>query len=414
MRKILLTMCAVMALGAAAQDSIAPAPKPFSFSFYGRVRADLFYNTRANEETVDGLFYMYPKDHSYDPLGEDLNSTPQGNMYVLYTRLGTDITGPMVGSAKTSAKIELDFRGSGSTYSIARIRHAYVNLDWGTSAVLVGQTWHPLFGDVSPSVLNLSTGAPFQPFNRSPQVRYRYTSRGGFMMTGAAVWQAQYTSAGPDGKTHNYLKNSCIPELYAAIDFKRPTFQVGAGVEMLSLKPRTKAEINGATYKVNERVTSISAEAHAKYSANLWTVGAKTVYASNLTHCSMPGGYAVTAIDPTTGEQDYSPLHHSMTWLNVTYGKKWQPGLFVGYLKNLGCGNEVVGSVYGTNTNLDQVVNVSAQLSYNLPSWKIGLEVTPCWAWYGSINTANGRITDTHSVSNFRFLAVVIYSFSTK
>ena len=64
-------------------------------------------------------------------------------------------------------------------------RQAYVNLDWGKSAVLVGQTWHPLFGDVSPQMLNLSTGAPFQPFNRSPQIRYRYTSGKGLQLTGA-------------------------------------------------------------------------------------------------------------------------------------------------------------------------------------------------------------------------------------
>lgn len=36
--------------------------KDFSYKFYGQVRTDLYYNSRANEETVDGLFYMYPKD----------------------------------------------------------------------------------------------------------------------------------------------------------------------------------------------------------------------------------------------------------------------------------------------------------------------------------------------------------------
>lgn len=32
--------------------------KDFSYKFYGQVRTDLYYNSRANEETVDGLFYM--------------------------------------------------------------------------------------------------------------------------------------------------------------------------------------------------------------------------------------------------------------------------------------------------------------------------------------------------------------------
>ena len=181
--------------------------KNFTYKFYGQVRGDLFYNSRANEETVDGLFYLFPKDHQYDADGKDLNATPNGSFYLLYSRLGVDVTGPNIGKAKTSAKLETDFRGSGSNWSILRIRHAYVNLDWGTSAVLVGQTWHPLFGDVSPQMLNLCTGAPFQPFNRSPQIRYRYTSSKGLQLTAAAIWQLQYLSAGPNGKSEEYIKN---------------------------------------------------------------------------------------------------------------------------------------------------------------------------------------------------------------
>ena len=167
MRKLFLLMAALLAAaGAQAQG------KGFSFRFYGQVRADLFYNSRANEETVDGLFYMYPKDIEPDADGRDLNATPNGSFYVLYTRLGLDLAGPAVGKARTSAKIEADFRGSGTDYSLPRIRQAYVQLDWAGSSLLVGQTWHPLYGDVAPQVMNLSTGAPFQPFSRAPMVRY--------------------------------------------------------------------------------------------------------------------------------------------------------------------------------------------------------------------------------------------------
>ena len=31
---------------------------------------------------------------------------------------------------KLPAKVELDFRGSGTTFSVVRLRHAYLNLDW--------------------------------------------------------------------------------------------------------------------------------------------------------------------------------------------------------------------------------------------------------------------------------------------
>ena len=60
--------------------------KGFDYKFYGQVRTDLFYNSRANSETVDGLFYMYPKDISSDADGKDLNSFANGGFYTLYSR----------------------------------------------------------------------------------------------------------------------------------------------------------------------------------------------------------------------------------------------------------------------------------------------------------------------------------------
>lgn len=409
MRRIIISLLAACSMAAAMAQTASVGG--IDFKFYGRVRADLFYNSRANEETVDGLFYMYPKDHSYDADGEDLNATPQGSFYSLYTRLGVDIAGVKIGNAVATAKIEADFRGNSTTFGVVRLRQAYVNLDWGKSAVLIGQTWHPLFGEVSPSVLNLSTGAPFQPFNRSPLVRYRYTDPSGMMLTAAAVWQSQYNSAGPAGKSPDYLKNGMIPEFYASVDYVNSHWTVGAGIDVLSLRPRKQAEVDGKIYKVHERVTSVSAEAHAKYKAKIWQVSGKTVLANNLTHCSMLGGFAVTSTDSRTGELDYTPFRHSMSWVNFTYGKKWQPGLFVGYLKNLGTGKEITGATYGTGTNVDQVLNLSGQLTYNLPHWKIGVEFTPCWAWYGNLNKANGHVEDTHSVANYRILGVMMFTF---
>lgn len=66
----------------------------------------------------------------------------------------------------------MDFRGSGTTFSTVRLRHAYLNLDWGKPSLLLGQTWHPLYGDVAPQILNLNMGAPF---NRSA-VPHKYDS----------------------------------------------------------------------------------------------------------------------------------------------------------------------------------------------------------------------------------------------
>lgn len=385
--------------------------KNFSYKFYGQVRGDLFYNSRANAETVDGLFYLYPKDKDPDAGGKDLNATPNGSFYLLYSRIGVDVEGPEIGKAVTTAKLEGDFRGSGSTFALFRIRHAYVNLDWGKSAVLIGQTWHPLFGDVSPQILNLSVGAPFQPFNRSPLIRYRFQDKG-WQLTAAAIWQLQYLSAGPNGKSEEYIKNSCLPEFFLGADYKiNKNWLAGAGMEVLSLVPRTRSTVNDRVYKVSERVTSLSFEAHAKYTSPTLFVAAKTVLASNLTQASMLGGFGVTSIDSHTGEMEYTPYRHSATWVNVVYGKKWKPGLFVGYLKNLGTNDALVGSTYGVGLDVDQLLTVNVQCTYNLPHWKIGVEYGPSTAWYGDFDPADGSIRNTHSIINQRVLGVLIYMF---
>lgn len=409
---LLLAALVGMSAGAMAQK------KGFSYKFYGQVRADLFYNTRTNSETVDGLFYMYPLDKLPDADGNDLNDQGNGNLYALYSRVGVDVAGPMLGKARTSAKVEVDFRGSGTSYSLFRLRHAYFNLDWGTSALLVGQTWHPLYGDVTPEILNLNMGAPFQPFSRAPQVRYRFT-RKHFQLTASAIWQSQYLSVGPasdkagetsTSKSQNFIKNSCVPEFYVGMDYRRPELIAGAGVHVSSIRPRTKSVVGSDTYKVDERVTGVSAEAHLKYTHERFLLSAKSVLGTNLTQTSTVGGYGITSVDPRTGEQTYTPLRTSATWLNVAYGKTWRPALFFGYLKNLGASTEV-SDVLGIGTNLDQLLNATAELTYNRGNWKLGAEYSLCNAWYGDEFSAKAKALSSHTVMNHRVVMTAIYQF---
>ena len=226
-------------------------------------------------------------------------------------------------------------------------------------------------------------GAPFQPFSRAPQIRYRYTEKN-FQLTGAAIWQSQYLSQGPAGKSQEYIKKSCIPEIYIGADYKNGGLLAGVGIEMLSLKPRTEATgENNKKFQVDERITTLSYEAHVKYTNKDWFVGAKSVLGSNLTQASGLGGFGVKSVNERTGEQKYTPIRFSSSWLNVVYGQKWKPGVFT----------------------------AGAELTYNVPHWKFGLEYTLSSAWYGSLNTSSGKIKDTHAVCNNRIVAVAMFMF---
>ena len=407
-RKIVLLLCCTTFLYQAESQK-----KNFDYSFYGFVRGDLYYNSRTNIEAVDGLFYIYPKDHLYDADGKDLNKKPSSSFYTFTTRLGMNLKGPDIGKAKTSANIESDFGGTTDISFMLRIRQAYVKLDWEKgSSLLLGQTWHPLFGDVVPNVLNLATGAPFQPFNRSPQINYQYRN-GGLKLTASALYQLIYTSVGPDGKSEKYQKNGALPELYAGVDYKAGNFLFGAGADMISLKPRLQSVADNKTYSVNERVTAFSYDFHAKYTHEKFQLSGKTLIASNQTHNVMLGGFGVTEIDSRTGEQKYTPIKNSTSWLNFVYGQKYQGSIFAGYSKNLGSSKSLVSAdkIYGSGIDIDQFVNLSFHLKYNLPHWNVGLGYTWATAWFGDINLSDGKVKNTHDVTNHRVEAIFMYLF---
>ena len=388
--------------------------KDFTYKIYGLARTDYFFNSRQNEETVEGIFLMFPKDHAYDPLGHDMNAHAESSRYNLHTRLGVDLTGPEIWGAKTSAKIEFDFRGSGSTFGVIRLRHAYAKLDWGNNEWLLGQTWHPLYGTVAPELMNLNMGAPFQPFNRAPQIQYSYAPKN-LLFRASILWQTQYLSVGPKGKSRDYIHNSNIPEMFVGLDYQDATWTAGAGLHFSSLVPRLSSSVinpnNGMqeSYKVSERINGLSGEVHFKYKDKKLMVAGKSVLSSNLTQCSTLGGYGSTSINNETDEREYAPLRISHSWLNVMYGTKWRGGVFLGYLKNLGASKEVF-NLCGTGTDVDQLTNASVELTYNIPHWKIGAEYSLTTAWYGT-NDDKGKVHDTHDVSNNRFVISALYSF---
>ena len=387
--------------------------KNFDYTFYGFVRGDVYYNSRSNIEVVDGLFYLYPKDFVADADGKDLNATSNGNFYTFTSRLGMDIKGPDVGKAKTSAKIESDFGGTTNINFMLRLRQAYVKFDWKKgSTVLLGQTWHPLFGEVVPNVMNLSTGCPFQPFNRSPLVNYQYR-RGGLKLTASAIYQLVYVSSGPAGRSEEYLKNGVLPELYAGIDYRNNNLKFGAGVDMLSINPRIHSEINGRLFRVHERLTTISYDLHAEFTNRKFHIAGKTLLDSNQGHNTMIGGYGVANIDPRTGKQDYTAFRNSTSWVNLVYGTKYQCGLFAGYTKNLGTSDKLINTsnLYGMGMDIDQFTQASLFVRYNLPHWNIGLEYALSTARYGEISLANGKVGNTHDISNHRIESVFIYTF---
>ncbi|MDR0941565.1 MAG: hypothetical protein LBM68_05000, partial [Bacteroidales bacterium] len=283
------------------------AEQRIKFSPYGFVRNEFFYDTRQSLTSAGGLLYLAPLDKNVNEIGEDLNAQPVSRLLSMESRLGLRITGIDTWNAKISANVEADFDGFSiaggnlTSNTVLRLRQAWVKIQWQKLDVQMGQTWHPMFGTVVPEVLGVATGAPFQPLNRSPQVRIGYAMKD-LHVYSAAVYQMQNLSVGQHGSSPEYLRNNILPELYVGFDYMPKQWIFGAGIARLELRPRTVGErqviINEVPTiiqaKVDDRISSLSAQAYAQYSIQKLKVKAKCMYGQNTAHLLQLSGYGIS------------------------------------------------------------------------------------------------------------------------
>ncbi len=383
-----------------------------SYKLYGFVRSDWYLNSRQNVEALDGLFNIFPKPREIVN-GEDVNGNPNSEMLSVSSRLGLDFTGTTIFGAKTSAKIECDFAGISTSYYLIRIRQSYLKFNWKKTELLVGQTWHPLYNNLQPVTPALSVGTPFQPFNRSPQIRVKQNLSDQISFLAAASYQMQYLTQGPNGASANYMKNGLLPSLHVALDFKSKNFLAGVGVD-------------GKSLLINHvRLNSGAAVAYAAYTNKKFQVRAKTILGQNMSEYLMIGGYGVSGtkkINENSLANTYTNFNTSTSWLSFAYGTKVQIGLYGGFSKNLGTNKDLLadendkltaygyGFYQGSQLQMDQLYRVSPHITYNLPNFKLGCEYEYTAAKYGTLQN-NGDVTSPYIVDNHRISATISYIF---
>lgn len=381
------------------------------YELYGFIRNDFYYNSRMNEEVIDGTFHLFPKPIATNLSGIDENDVPQSEMISVATRLGLNIKGGIIAGAKTFAKVEVDFAGSGALYFLLRLRQSYLRLDWNKTALTIGQTWHPMFSSVLPTGVSFNSGVPFQPFNRSPQLRIDHHLTPSLNMIGAAIYQMQYTSSGPIGPSAIYMKNSMTPDLFGGIEWKKSAWISGFGLDYKRLKPDN-----------NNYISAVSAIAYFQYQTSKWQVKAKGILGQNMTDHLMPGGYG-KSYSSSSDSEFYTNINTLSSWMNVLYGNKWQVGFFGGYLQNLGSGKALHASsnagqftVYGrgfykdSQEMLDRLIRISPLLIYKESNFQVGIQYSITTADYGKIKS-DGRVTQPYKVSNHRVSTSMIYYF---
>jgi hypothetical protein len=177
-------LAAGAAEGEAGGDSVSkalekgiPSKKGSLIKFYGILRIDAIFDdsTPNNTQTIG---FVRPEDPTIpggaDKDDEDLTIHPR------LTRFGLDLDGGTVKDlhdAKLTGKLEVDFYNNAlqtqaESRAALRMRHAWLQLDWGKGQFLGGQTNDliaPLWPIVNPDLVNWGAG---NLGDRRPQFRY--------------------------------------------------------------------------------------------------------------------------------------------------------------------------------------------------------------------------------------------------
>lgn len=416
-KKVLVILLLANSLFLSAQEAA-------SYKLYGFIRSDYTLDSRKILSSNQDVFSLYPMYRDLNAQGEDLNATPSTSFTNITTRFGFNFSIPtdFLGSKKASGKIETDFSGTPS-YTNLRLRQAYTQLNWEHASLLVGQTWHPMFTfGANPLVISLNSGALFQPFNRSPQIRYDYLVKN-IKLSAAAIYEMQYNSYGPDAaafttntSAYTYQRNALLPEVYLSIESKSEHLLIGLGGEYKSIMPVRYFTDGTGVKRLNTNVLRTpAAMVYGSYTSGKFTVIAKSILGQNLTNLNFIGGYAITP------DNKYIPYNNVSSFVQLNYGVKHQVGLFGGYTKNLGPSEDLAAgsTFYGlgvdkANTASERIISdiyrLAPTYSYNYKNWKLGVEFEYTNAGWGT-RSATGRINETERISNNRLYAILQYTF---
>lgn len=416
--KKLLTILALIVASYSAKAEIKLGDGENAAVLSGYVKTDMFFDTRLTTNAREGHFMMWPQKEVLDANGKDVNERLNTNFLSIQTRLNLKINGPEVLGAKTFGFIEAEFFGTSSgDVNGVRMRHAYVDINWGMTSLRVGQTWHPLFNaDIYPGVVSFNTGVPFMPFSRAPQIRFNQYFSKEFCVSLTASSQRDFASYGPisDLPASDYLRNSGVPDLTAGITYKTKGFIFNANGEYKMIVPKTTiTNSTNQTIKTDQTVNSFAANAYIKVNADLFTFKAQGLYGQNLSDYMLIGGYALKSVEDATLKEEYTPIAAMTAWGEIIYGKDIELALFAGYSKNLGAADNVSSNftkatLYGKGTDIDNILRLSPRVIFTFGNFKFAAEVEYTSAAFGTNDlTDKLKIINTKTVSNIRGLLAV-------
>lgn len=421
---------------------------------YGNVHNNVWYNTRASSELRDGIFNLFPSDHSAGTANattknDDTNAKSTLGFSAIFSRLGVKFSGGTAFGAKVSGFIEGDFfgvsgnSGNGSE-TLFRLRHAAVDLDWTKTQLRVGQYWNPNFlPECFPTVPNFALA--INPFSFIPQVRVTHkvtpeisvmamahmNNLAGFSSMGSATAGTTGAAYSTNSTTQNGVAASQfaqLPSFAGQLKYDNKTIWAVVGGEVNFLRPIvSEADASGAVQNISKNMVVYNFLASAKLTLpKMVTVKLRADYGQNYNQYVGVGyGYAYKGSDGLLA--GYRAANVLNTWgeVIVTKHDMFQPALFVGYVRNLGVeklgtGETIMTNVYSrglamTGRVMEDFIRVAPRLDVRSGKYLLALEYEWSQALWGDSNGTTAEIKSSSAnefkAQNHRVTASVVYSF---
>ena len=365
-----------------------------SVDLSGFVKSSYYYDTRQVVAARDVDFLLYPAVNTPDA---DSSYRDNFGAFQFFSRLGlrVDDFEQTVLGADVSGYVETDFFGpTGTTQNTLRVRRAFAQMRWDAREVQFGVEWSPLFTlGAYPHTVATEAGTPFNPFARQPMIKLTLMPTETLRLIGATAWQMDAfvdasLSNAPSGTDPqggvDAQQQAAIPGLHGHAQYVTDRVTLGLGGYLKALRP----------LPLGERFFSGAGTAYAVYSGDPLVLRGKVVYGSVRDHVGI-GGYLY---DPAAAGNDvgaadaFQQLNTLSTWLEVEKTGTVAPGLFAGYLTNLGAADALDGTpttvAYATRgvdpdgQSLASVWEVAPRLALNYGPMRFAFEVQVTTAQY--------------------------------
>ncbi|SHK02938.1 hypothetical protein [Rhodothermus profundi] len=369
-----------------------------SFKLSGFIKAEYLYDTRQVAAAREGEFHLFPLPRS------EATETDNFGAFVFFSRLRLNIGElPQALGAQVTGYFEADFFGpNNGLESTFRLRRGFVRLIWDQAELLFGQEWSPLFTLAAfPRTVATTTGAPFQPFARQPQIRATLKGQG-VRFIGALAWQRDafrdISFNGISGVKQQQM--AALPAVHAHLQLLGQRGSViGAGTYLKSLRP----------VATGDRFFAWAAQAYFTLAGKNAMLRGKVTYGGDLTDHLMTGGYVYAPSAQRQGDYyagAFKPLQVLSGWIDIDGTGQVAPGLFVGYLVNQGANGDLDGPVMATavrGPNIKQLWRLAPRLNLNHGAVRFAFELEITSAAYARRFDARYKpIGDTETVTNVR------------